>query len=33
MSAWLKVFGESLEGALSMDEEIQMDLQLRGQRL
>ena len=33
MSAWLKVSGESLEGALSMDEEIQMDLQLRGQRL
>ena len=33
MSAWLKVSGKSLEGALSMDEEIQMDLQLRGQRL
>ena len=33
MSAWLMVSGESLEGALSMDEEIQMDLRLRGQRL
>lgn len=33
MSAWLKVFGDTLEGALTMNEDIPMDLALRGRRV
>ena len=33
MIAWLKVSGESIEGALSMAEDIPIDLPLRGRRV
>ncbi len=33
MNTWLKVFGDSLEGALSMSEDIPMDLSVRGHRI
>ena len=33
MIAWMKITGESLEGALSMSEDIQMDIPVRGRRV